>query len=72
MLDLQRKKDKDLEESRTKLGGLSPACFCSRVLASPSDYSRDEVNKCLKMYKCFDNAYTDCMTKTEHIWYRCE
>lgn len=72
MLDLQREKDKDLEGSRAKLSGLSPACFCSKVLASPSEHSLDEVNKCLKMYKCFDNASTDCMAKTEHIWYRCE
>lgn len=50
---------------------LSPACQCAQVLASPNQYPRDTMVKCLRMYKCWHNANIDCMMGTETVWYEC-
>jgi len=55
----------------TTNSNLSAACQCAKVLASPNQYPRDIRVKCLRMYKCWNNANIDCMMGTETVWYEC-
>ena len=59
------------EIARLKENVKSPACMCAEVLASPENFDSEIKLKCIRMYKCFNNAYVDCSTKSEHIWTEC-
>lgn len=59
------------EIARLKQNVKSLACICTEVFAFPENFDSEMKLKCIRMYKCYDNAFADCLMKSEHIWTEC-
>ena len=75
LFDCRENKPVNRENSRNDIPtGVSSSCFCSDALSGGNLYdpTSSQISKCRKMYICWDNAYTDCLMGTEHVWTTCE